>query len=453
MVFMSMVDVEKDYQNNLDFLYSFVDYSLTRQLRYSPDKFNLTRMCLLLELMGNPHRQYPVVHVAGTKGKGSTSAMIANSLKEAGYKVGLYTSPHLHDYCERIQIDGQPITHAELGIEINKIRPLLEQVKEITTFEITTAIGFNYFFERSIDIAVVEVGLGGRLDATNLVDPLVTVITSLSFDHMNILGDTIENIASEKGGIIKTGRPVIVAPQRFLEAETVLEEIASERNSPIEFVSRKYELVPESHSMNSQTFSLTEKVLPYNSTRFTLPLLGFHQIENAATAYTTLKRLRDLSIKISEENIRDGLAKVSWACRFEKISAKPFFIVDSAHNTDSAEKLSRTIKEYLNKKRIILLFGASEDKDITGMFLHLLPVASEAIMTKSTHPRATEPAELERFAKDFSVSIYSTESVETAVDMAIAHSDENSVVIATGSIFIAAAVKEIVQKLENRIEK
>jgi dihydrofolate synthase/folylpolyglutamate synthase len=122
MVFMSMVDVEKDYQNNLDFLYSFVDYSLTRQLRYSPDKFNLTRMCLLLELMGNPHRQYPVVHVAGTKGKGSTSAMIANSLKEAGYKVGLYTSPHLHDYCERIQIDGQPITHAELGIEINKIR-------------------------------------------------------------------------------------------------------------------------------------------------------------------------------------------------------------------------------------------------------------------------------------------------------------------------------------------
>ena len=209
-----MTNIDEAYQKALDYLYSYVDYSLTRNLRYSADKFNLGRMEELMSRLGNPHQQYPVIHIAGTKGKGSISAVIASALKTAGYSTGLYTSPHLQEYTERIQINRQQIPREELVTLLEEMKPYAEQIDQITTFELTTALGFLYFARQKVNVAVVEVGLGGRLDATNIVSPLVSIISSLSLDHMAVLGDTLAKIAFEKAGIIKPGRPVVMAPQK-----------------------------------------------------------------------------------------------------------------------------------------------------------------------------------------------------------------------------------------------
>ena len=372
---------EEKYQQALDYLYGFVDYSLTRQLRYSPEKFNLERMYRLMELMGNPQTEYPVIHIAGTKGKGSTAAMISSILTEAGYKVGLYTSPHLQDYTERIQIDGTPISHDEMVKQVEHIKGFVPQVEEITTFEITTAIGFQAFADAKIDMAVVEVGFGGRLDATNVVDPLVSVITSLSFDHMNVLGDSITQIAGEKGGIIKNGKPVVLSPQ-WDEAREVIEMICVERNSPLTMIGRDYFYSQWSHSLENQTFLVWPKHeqelineyiesggrTDWQPQHYTIPLLGLHQVENAATAFATIEIVRNLGFKITQEDVSKGFQKVKWPGRFEIISHNPVIVIDSAHNQDSALRLRLAMDDYLNGKPIILLFGASEDKDVQGMF-------------------------------------------------------------------------------------
>ncbi|MGB9669166.1 MAG: bifunctional folylpolyglutamate synthase/dihydrofolate synthase, partial [Anaerolineales bacterium] len=197
--------LELTYQNTLDYLYSFVDYSLTKADRLAQAKFDLTRMHRLLEELGNPHHSYPSIHITGTKGKGSVTAMCTSVLREAGYRVGMYTSPHLEDYAERIQVNGENIPHAALVSFVESMKPAIEKIKDLTTFEITTALAFLYFNQKKVDVAVVEVGLGGRLDATNVLLPEVSVITSISFDHTFVLGNTLAEIAREKGGIIKEG--------------------------------------------------------------------------------------------------------------------------------------------------------------------------------------------------------------------------------------------------------
>ena len=225
-----MADPEIAYNLALDYLYSYVDYSLKHSSELARANFNLDRMRALMNELGDPHLRYPIVHVAGTKGKGSVCALAASGLQAAGYRVGLYTSPHLIDYCERIRVDGQPITHGELVDLVELARPAVARIPELTTFEITTALGLRHFADKQVEAAVIEVGLGGRLDATNVVTPRVSVITSLSYDHMAVLGDTLDKIAAEKAGIIKPGVPVISAPQKD-EALEVLKRIAGERKA------------------------------------------------------------------------------------------------------------------------------------------------------------------------------------------------------------------------------
>lgn len=454
-----MADNEQKYQEALDYLYGFVDYSLTRQLRYSPDKFNLDRMRRLMKIMGDPHLRYPVIHVAGTKGKGSTAAMIASVLREAGFMVGLYTSPHLQDYTERIQVNGQPISHEELVNQVEALKPCLSQVEGITTFEITTAIGFQVFAAQKVDIGVIEVGLGGRLDATNVVDPLVSVITSLSFDHMNVLGDSITQIATEKGGIVKPGKPVVLARQ-WTEAREVIERICQERNAPLVEIDRDYFFSERSHSLTGQTFivwSKDEQDLinefissggrnDWNPEQYSIPLLGFHQIENAATAYAAIEIVRSKGFKITKRDISNGFRKVSWPARFEIVNEKPLIIVDSAHNQDSALKLRLAMDDYLNGKPIILLFGASEDKDVRGMFANLLPRVRMVVATRSEHPRAMEPDILVELAQQFGKQSIKTLSVEEGLKEAIQLAGKDAVVVVAGSIFIAAAVRGIISK-------
>ena len=367
------MNVQIEYQEALDYLYSFIDYSLTRSFRYTADKFNLDRMIELMSKLGNPHLQYPVIHVAGTKGKGSVSAMCANVLKMAGYKVGFYTSPHLKEYTERMQINGEQIPK-EIFIELlNEIKPFASGIEHITTFELTTAISFLYFARQKVDAAVIEVGLGGRLDATNIVKPLVSVISSLSYDHMNVLGDTLSKIAYEKAGIIKPGRPVVTAPQQD-EARIMLEKVSQERLSPLFEVGKDYLYQPLDHNLDRQSFTIRKSnEIPEEPLVLTIPLLGLHQVENASTAYVALSVVRQEGLQISDESIRTGLATVVWPGRFEILHKSPPFVIDSAHNRDSAKRLRQALDEYFPKRDVILVFGASEDKDILGMYQELLP--------------------------------------------------------------------------------
>lgn len=456
---------DKAYQEALDYLYSYVDYSLTRTFRYTPDKFDLGRVFTLLEYLGNPHRQYPVIHVAGTKGKGSTAAMIASALHAAGYRVGFYTSPHLKDFNERIQINGQSISHADLVRLVERLKPEVAKIPRLTTFELSTAVGFMYYADQKADVAVVEVGLGGRLDATNVVDPLVSVITSLSYDHIDVLGSTLKEIATEKGGIIKPGRPVVLAPQ-VVEARMTIEQIAAERNSPLYEVGRDYYFAPWTRSLDGQSLLVwaAEEKIPvdefissggmqtWEPLRLKIPLLGYHQVENAATAYATLCITRQYGLAISDNQIQDGFSKVFWPGRFEVLRRTPAVIIDSAHNRDSALKLRLAIDDYLAGQPLILIFGASEDKDVQGMFAELLPRTRHLIVTQSRHPRAMDPHKLVELACTFGHQAQVCETIEDAMSKALELAGHDKAVVVAGSLFIAAAAREVWQAMQQPLE-
>lgn len=449
---------ESKYQSALDYVYGFVDFSMVRQARLSAENFDLKRMEHLMQLLGDPERKYPVIHIAGTKGKGSTAAMIASVLQEAGYRVGLYTSPHLQDYVERIQINRVPISHEYFVDLVERVKPVIAQIPGVSTFEVTTAIGFMAMAESRVDIAVVEVGLGGRLDATNVVTPLLSVITSLSYDHMNILGNSIDQIAAEKAGIIKPGRPIVLAPQ-MQAAETVVVRIAEERHSQLTEIGKDYFFTLVSHSLEGQQLIVwskndQEKMNQYvqsggntawKPVKLSIPLLGFHQAQNAATAFAALQVAAQYGVKISDEDIVAGFAKVEWAGRFEILDRNPILIVDSAHNQDSALKLRLAMDDYLNGKSIILLFGVSEDKDIRGMLDQLMPRVDFFIATKSVHPRAMDAEKLVELAQQYGKPSLVTRSVEEGLSSALARVDKNSAIVAAGSLFVAAAVREIWQ--------
>ncbi len=456
---MHQEQIEKKYQAALDYLYSFVDYSMTRALRYSPDKFDLGRMVALMQALGNPHQDYPILHVAGTKGKGSTAVLCANALKCAGYKVGLYTSPHLEDYTERIQVNGKEIHHTELAELVDFIKPYIDKIPQLTTFEITTAIGFLYFSKQDVDIVVAEVGLGGRLDATNIVTPIVSIITSLSLDHMNILGNSLAEIAGEKCGIIKPGIPVISSPQQT-EALKVIEKQAKDKRAPLTIVGRDICYEPVKHSLKGQSLRIWKKSSIPNPKLihpdaalndkyyevFHIPLLGAHQLDNATTAYAALDICNKSGVKVPLKAIKEGFRSVKWPGRFEIIGMNPFVIIDSAHNQDSAQRLGQTLDDYLPDYKIRLIFGASEDKDITGILAELLPRVVSVFATKSEHPRALDPGIIARQCSELNKPVVVVSRVEDALAQASRAMDNSTVILATGSIFIAAAVKMIYRK-------
>lgn len=456
-----LMDIHKTYQETIDYLYSFVDYSLTRGFRYSPEKFDLGRMAAFMEYLGQPQQAYPIIHVAGTKGKGSVSALCASALRAAGYRVGFYTSPHLHDYTERIQVDNQPIGHDELVALVDEVRPYLEAGHQLTTFEITTALAFLYFARQNVTAVVAEVGLGGRLDATNVIRPCLSVITSLSYDHTHILGETLAEIAGEKGGIIKDNIPVVLSPQKD-EARLVIERITAERNSRLVQVGQDILFAPVSHSLQEQTFLVwwaSEQALidayiesgglqEWEPTRFTIPLLGYHQVENAATAYAALKVAQENGLaQISDTAIRKGFQEVSWPGRFEVLQRNPTIVVDSAHNRDSALKLRLALDDYFPGQEAILLFGASEDKDVDGMFAELLPRVSRVIATRSFHPRAMDPDNLVELAHRLGKPARVVHEVEEALQEALSYAREDALVVVTGSLFVVAAARECWQKM------
>ncbi len=448
------MDTDLAYNQALDYLYSFVDYSLKKSSELAKANFNLDRMRALMVLLGNPEQKYPSLHVAGTKGKGSTSALMAAALKAGGYKTGLYTSPHLQDYVERIQIDGQPIPHAELVELVEQVRPHVAAVPQLTTFEITTAIGLLHFARQKVDAAVIEVGLGGRLDATNVVTPRVSVITSLSYDHMAVLGNTLTLIAGEKAGIIKTGIPVVSSPQKD-EALVVLERVAKEHQAPLTLVGREVLFTAGDHSLDGQTLSITTKKKAEDGQRkvennqesviLRIPLLGQHQVVNAATAFTAIQTS---GLNVCTEAIRKGFAEVTWPCRFEIVSREPPVILDSAHNQDSFEKLAQTLEDYYPGRAVLLIFGSSEDKDVYGMLSALRGRLKLILATKATHPRAIEPEKIVETANRLGVRAEAVVPVEAALSRArVLAKAGGEIVLSAGSMFVTAEVKTAWEKL------
>ncbi|MBN1535287.1 MAG: bifunctional folylpolyglutamate synthase/dihydrofolate synthase [Anaerolineales bacterium] len=449
------MEIEKNYQEALDYLYSFVDYSLSKSFRYSPVKFELTHIESLVKALGNPQNRYPTIHIAGTKGKGSIAAMCSSVLKAAGYKVGLYTSPHLHDYAERIQVNGTPISHQDLIDLLEEIKPIVNTIPEITTFEITTALGFLYFARQQVDVAVVEVGLGGRLDATNVVMPVVSVITSISYDHTYLLGNSLAEIATEKAGIIKANVPVVVAPQEE-EARLTIEKIAKKRAAQIIQVGKDYHYSMLEHNLDGQSLLVwraadqpiidqfveaanEESALPE---RIFTPLLGYHQVENAATAYATLQTFQMSSLPISIEAIHKGFREINWPGRFEVLQRQPPIAIDCAHNRDSARKLRLALDDYFPGMGIVMVFGASEDKDLHGMFTELIPRVQQVIATKSFHPRAMDPDLIVDMAHQFGKPAKVIDEVGGALLEARKIAGDEMMVLITGSIFVAAVARE-----------
>lgn len=436
----------QNYIRSLDFLNSLVDYSHIPNLDYSPEKFDLQRMRDLLALKGDPQKAFPIVQIAGTKGKGSTAAMMASMLQAAGYQVGLFNSPYLFDFCEQMQVNREPISQVELSAQVEALKPLLGQVANITTFEATAAIAFQYFKDKKVDIAIVEAGLGGRTDATNVVDPLLSVITSISYDHMGVLGSTIESIAEHKAGIIKPGKQVVVARQVYPEALKIVLERASQLNSEAIQVELQMTCSSKTHSLDGQVFHAAFKTIEQRNWDgdYPLALLGAHQVENACTALTALGKFSEHGFSLFQDHATEGLKTVYWPCRFEVVNRDPLMVLDSAHNVDSAGRLKQCISDYLGGYKIILIFGASMDKDISGMFKVLLPGVEKMIFSKSKHPRAAEPAMLVKLVRDNPVPCEVAENITDAIQIAKSQADSQTAIIVAGSIFIAAAAREVI---------
>ena len=416
--------------------------------------FHLERMTLLMERLERAHLATPTVHVAGTKGKGSTSAMIAAILRAQGYEVGLYTSPHLHSATERIRVNGQPISREQFAAVVERIWPVVERVGEsggyggVTTFEAMTAMAFVHFRQIDADFQVMEVGLGGRLDSTNIVSPQVCAITSISLDHIATLGDTIAKIAFEKAGIIKAGVPVVVAPQSA-EAMAVIADVAERRGAPMVAVSERFSYRRRRADMRGQAFTLSGA---HGAYELETPLLGDYQMENAATAVAMAETLQARGVALDEGSIARGIGDVHWPARLQVLATPDeggkLLVVDGAHNPYSMERLAEAVREHFPHERLILIFGALSGHSAEGMLRALAPLSPRVLATHSRHPRSASGATIARIAAELDMDVvFASENVGEATRRALAMAGEKDLVLGTGSLSVAAEVTEEVRDI------
>ena len=436
-----------DYKAALAYINTFINSEkspdFSRQARF----YNLERISRLLAKLGNPHRRLKVVHVAGSKGKGSTAALIASILTHAGYKIGLFTQPHLITPRERCRINSRLISEEEFAGYVGRLKPSIEAVAEsesigqVSFFEIYTALAFTYFADNAVDFAVVEVGLGGRLDATNVVDPLVSVITPISLEHTAILGDTHEAIAKEKAEIIKPSRPVVLAPQ-LSEAQAVFEAVAADRDAPMDGVGRDIHLKRKDWSINGQTFDLTTQSTFYPD--LFLPLLGEHQTINAATAIACIERIRQEGYKVPRTSIYGGLKAVRWAGRMQVVGQSPVILLDGAHSPTSAEALGKAIREVFRYRRLILVVGLMRDKDLQAIGQVLCPFADEIIATQAfDNPRVTPAKKIVQAWSETGTILHVCPSVREAIPLAQSIATTSDLICVAGSIYIVGEAMKV----------
>ncbi len=443
------------------YLNSFVNFE--RQLHCLSGKdFCFERICALLNLLNNPQQNFNCVHVAGSKGKGSTAVFIANILSAAGYKVGLFTSPHLYDYKERIRILDKkrscPDNNAFCGLIQNKgllrilndISPIVDKFiktklgQGLTYFEMLTAIAFVYFSKERIDIAVLETGLGGRLDATNVGNSIVCAITPIGLEHTSILGQNISMIAKEKAAIIKsTTKKAVIAPQKKEALRVILNRCKLFKIKP-KLVGKNIKTALIKRDLKEQTFSYKNQNTNYS--KLVIKLLGPHQISNASVAVGVIDELKSLGYKIREKDIPVGLKQAIWPLRYEIVWGKRMFVLDSAHTTESARSLSETFREILPGKLVTLVFGTSADKDVKGICWNLNNIVKRVIVTKAHHPRALDFSlkELKGYFKE--KLILKTDDLSEAIRTALENTPKEDVILITGSIYFAAEARKVLKK-------
>lgn len=464
------------YKEAFQYINSFTNYEQTPGLKKDISKDGLERVHLLLRLLGRPQDAFKSVVIAGTKGKGSVAVMIESMLREAGYRTALYTSPHLHTFRERIRVGGTMIPPADMARITELLMPVVERIRGLgdpsllpTTYELATAIAFVYFREMGVQYAVLEVGLGGRLDATNVVTPLVSVITSISFDHTEVLGDTIQEIAAEKAGIIKPNGRVVSAPQEDA-ALGVISRVAREQHARMTVIGREVyvgtgqlpEVVSDDFGVPIfQVFTVgfeNEQGGPAGRLRVRLPLVGNHQQVNCAVALAALQALRETGADVDRDAILDGLAGVLWPGRLEVVHREPVVVADGAHNVESIAKLGQAISDLFPKRQVVVVLGTSKEKDIAGILSELRvwtdgisgPTVERLIVTRSRHPRAADPRDVAHAAIATGLTVELREDVRSALTRAeasvkqLARPDkEDPLVLVTGSLFVVAEAREI----------
>jgi dihydrofolate synthase/folylpolyglutamate synthase len=452
----------------LRFLYDRIDYERFVSLPFRDLK--LERMRELLARLGNPQQGIPIVHVAGTKGKGSTSVMIGAALTAAGYRTGVFTSPHLDRIEERTAIDGRPCSEEEFVELVDRLVPVVEGMDREassnsgadggpTYFEITTAMALCHFARCRVQAAVLEVGLGGRLDSTNVCLPQVSVITSISLDHTKQLGNTLESIAREKAGIIKPGVPLVSGVTNAGPREVIREVCRqqgarlTELETDFHFQYRPPRGLESAPAMGMLDFQYLVAGREHSYDRVALQLLGRHQAANAAVALAALAELQGRGFQISPSAIREGLAGVSWPARVELISRRPAIVVDAAHNRASVEALVQVLTESFSVGRRLLVFATTQEKDIRGMLATLLPQFDAVIFTRySNNPRAVPPQELAAVAEELTGRSYPVvaNAVEAWQEMVKAATPDDLVCV-TGSFFIAAEIRQQLHPLSSAL--
>lgn len=434
------------YPQALDFLNSFVNYERFNFYPYQ-SSFKLGRLRKLLQALDSPHEALRSIHIAGTKGKGSTCAFAANILKEANFKVGLYTSPHLIDVRERIRIvssfEKELISKKDFARLIGKIKLHAEKLRrtklgELTYYEILTALAFLYFKEQNCDFVVLETGIGGRLDATNVASSLISAFTPISYEHTQVLGKTLEKISMEKAAIIKVkSQIVITAPQR----PTVLKIIkrrARKVGADLYEVGKDIQIKERSATFSGQCFDIKGIFGKYYG--FKIGLLGRHQIINAAVALGCAEALRNYGIGLSHQAIREGLKNTRWPGRLQIISRNPRVILDAAHNQASARSLKEALARFFKFRNLILVFGVSQDKDVKGILRELVPISSRIVLTKTENPRAMKPETIKALIRANSRSVILTDNSRQALKIAVQQAKQEDLILVSGSLYLLGEI-------------
>jgi len=425
------------YAEALDYIYDLTKYGT---------KLGLKNINYLLPLLGNPHKKLKIIHVAGTNGKGSTCSLISSILQSDGYKVGLYTSPHLVDFTERFKVNHKPIDRKKVSELLERIKPSIEKVANTpfyghpTFFEVITSLAFLYFFEEQVDFLVLEVGLGGRLDATNVCEPLISIITHIDYDHMDKLGNSLGEIAREKGGIIKP-EGIVISSNQYEEAYNEIKKIADEKNSLIYSVGREISYKIVKSDIKGVIFNL--KGIYHNYKNLHTSLLGRHQVDNAATAITTIEALKIRGVKISEKAIRTGLEKVKWTGRLEIIQNNPTLILDGAHNPSGIRIVRQALQEIFSYHRLILVLAIFADKDYKKMIQIIAPKADLIITTRAKSPRAAPPQAIAKEVAQYieQNKIIITENIPKAINCALSNSKKDDLICITGSLHTVGEAK------------
>lgn len=412
--------------------------------------YGLERTYRLLEILGNPQNKIKVVHIAGTNGKGSTTSMVTSLLMGKGFKVGMYTSPYLEEFEERMQINRVNIPKERLGELMDKLKLAVDIVVEEglshpTEFEIITCLMFLYFYEEKVDYAVVEVGLGGRLDSTNVVTPIVSVITSISKDHTNLLGNTLGEIAGEKAGIIKEGIPVVIYPQKKEAFETI-EKKAMEMHSDLKCIDiNNCKVVGiENNTEHYQKVLVNLNNLELN---IKLPLLGEHQVNNLLLALEVFYKISEVEgFSISKEEIEEAIYKVKWIGRLEVLKNTPLTVIDGAHNIEGITALAKNVDKYFKYNNIILLLGILADKDVEDMVKTIVPKAKKIYALTPHSERAELSEDLRKIVIKYNENCEAIEDYSVAYNKALEDAEENDMILASGSLYMIGEMRKIINK-------